>query len=37
MAIEQFDELGEVRQRAGQAVNLVNDNDIDLSRLHVSQ
>ena len=33
MAIEQLDELGEVRQRAGQAVDLVNDDDIDLCRL----
>jgi hypothetical protein len=35
MAIEQLDELGEVRQRAGQAVDLVNDDHIDLSGFHV--
>ena len=37
MAIEQLDQLGEVGQRAGQAVDLVNDDDIDLSRFHVRQ
>src|SRR6266567_8555321 len=37
VAVEQLHELGEVRQRAGQAVDLVNDNDIDLARPDVSQ
>ena len=31
MTVEQFDQLGEVRQRAGQAVHLVDDDDVDLS------
>ena len=29
MGIEQFDQLGEIGQRAGQAIDLVDDNDID--------
>ena len=37
MTIEQLDELGEVRQRAGQPVDLVNDDDINLPRFHVGQ
>jgi hypothetical protein len=37
MAVEQFDELGEVGERAGQAVDLVNDNDINLSSFDVGQ
>ena len=32
MGIEQFDQLGEVGQRTGQAVDLVDDDDIDLAR-----
>jgi hypothetical protein len=32
VAIEQLDELDEVRQRAGQPVDRVNDDDIDLAR-----
>ena len=36
MAVEQF-ELGEVGERAGQAVDLVNDNDINLSSFDVGQ
>ena len=35
MAIEQLHELGEVSQRAGQPVDLVNDDHIDLSGFHV--
>ena len=31
MLIEQLDQLGEVSQRASQAVDLVNDDDVDLS------
>src|SRR5215467_16377632 len=37
MAVEQLDELGEVGQRAGQAVDLVDDNDLDLAGFHVGQ
>jgi hypothetical protein len=37
MTIEQLDKLGDVRQRAGQAVDLVNDDDIDLSGFHIGQ
>ena len=37
MTIEQLDELGEVRQRAGQAVHLVDHDDIDLACPDVSQ
>jgi hypothetical protein len=29
MGIEQFDQLGEIGQGAGQAIDLVDDNDID--------
>src|SRR5262249_36270166 len=32
MLVEQLDELSEVRQRAGQAVHLINDDDIDFTR-----
>src|SRR5262249_11310323 len=37
MAVEQLDELGKVGQRAGQAVDLVDDDDIDLASFHVGQ
>jgi hypothetical protein len=37
MTIEQLDELGEVRQRAGQPVDLVDDNDVHLPGPDVSQ
>ncbi len=37
MSIEQLHELGEIGQRSGQAVDLVNDDDIDLSGFHVGQ
>ena len=33
--VEQFDEFGEVRQRAGQAVDLVDDDHVDLAGPHV--
>ena len=33
--VEQFDQLGEVRQRAGQAIDLVDDDDVDLPGPHV--
>jgi len=29
MSIKQFDQLGEIGQRTGQAINFVDDNDID--------
>ena len=35
--VEQLDELGEVGQRAGQAIDLVDDDDIDLSGANVGQ
>jgi hypothetical protein len=31
MLVEEFHQLGEVRQRSGQPVDLVDDNDVDLS------
>ena len=37
MAVEQLDQLGEVRQRAGQAVDLVDDDDVDLAGSDVVQ
>ena len=33
--IEQFDQLGEIGQRPGQAVDLVDDDDVDLAGPHV--
>jgi hypothetical protein len=33
--VKQIDQLGEIRQRAGQAVDLVDDNDVDLASPHV--
>jgi hypothetical protein len=33
--IEQLDELGEVSQRAGQTIDLVDNDDVDLSSLHI--
>ena len=33
--IEELDQLGEVRQRAGQAVDLVDDDKVDLPSPHV--
>ena len=35
--VEQLDQLGEVRQRTGQAVDLVDDDDVDLSGSDVGQ
>jgi hypothetical protein len=29
--VEKLDQLGEIRQRSGQAVNLIDDDDIDLA------
>ena len=37
MLVEQFDQLGEVGQRAGQAVDLVDDDDIDLPAPNILQ
>jgi hypothetical protein len=33
--VEELDQLGEVRQRACQAIDLVNHDDIDLAGLHI--
>ena len=35
MFVEQLDQLGEVRQRPGQAVDLVDHDDVDLLRPHL--
>ena len=35
MLIEQFDQFGEVRQRAGEAVDLVDDDHVNLARPYV--
>ena len=35
MVVEELDQLGEIRQRACQAVDLVDHDDIDLAGLHV--
>ena len=37
MAVEQLDQLGEVGQRAGQTVDLVDDDDVDLSGADIVQ
>jgi hypothetical protein len=37
MLIEQLDQLGEVRQRAGQAVDLIDDDHVDFARPDVLQ
>lgn len=37
MGIELFDHLGEVGQRTGQSIYLVDHDDIDPARLHVGQ
>jgi hypothetical protein len=37
MGIEQFDQLCKVGQRPGQAVDLVDDDDIDLSSSNILQ
>ena len=37
MAVEQLDQLGKVRQRSGQAVDLVDHNDVHLSGADFSQ
>jgi hypothetical protein len=35
VGIEQFDQLGEVRQRSRQAIDLVDDDDVDLAGANV--
>ena len=35
--VERFDQLGEVEQRAGQPVDLVDDDDVDLAGLDVGE
>jgi hypothetical protein len=37
MGIEQFDQLGKVRQRPRQAIDLVDNNDIDLAGADIVQ
>ena len=37
LCIEQFDELGEISQRPRQAIELVDDDDVNLSRADVLQ
>ena len=37
MGIEQFDQLGEIGQRAGEAVDLVHHYDIDFAGAHLGQ
>ena len=36
MCVEDLDDLGEVGERAGQPVDLVDDHDVDLARLAMS-
>lgn len=35
LGVEQFDQFGEVSQRAGQTIDFVNDNDVDFPGFHV--
>ena len=37
MGIEQLDELGEISERTGQPVDLVNQHNVDLARAHLGQ
>ena len=37
MPVENVDDLGEVRQRPGQPVDLVDDHHVDLTRAHIRQ
>src|SRR5262252_1800441 len=37
MSIEQLDELGEISERAGQPVDLVNQHNVDSARAHLGQ
>ena len=35
MRVEELDQLGEVGERAGEAVHLVDDDDVDPASFHV--
>jgi hypothetical protein len=35
--VEEFDQLREIRKRAGETVHLVNHDDVDLTRAHVCE
>ena len=37
MGVECLDQLGEVGERAGQPINLIDDDHVDPSRLHVNE
>ena len=37
MGIERLDQLGKVGKRAGQAIDLIDDDHVDPSRLHVNE
>ena len=37
MFVENVDDLGEVRQRPGQPVDLVDGHPVDLARAHIRQ
>ena len=37
MGIERLDQLGEVGERAGQPIDLIDDDHVDPSRLHVDE
>ena len=37
MGIERLDQLGEVGERAGQPIDLIDDDHVDPSRLHVGE
>ena len=37
VGLEQLDQLGKIRQRAGQPVDLVNQHDVDLARANIGQ
>jgi hypothetical protein len=37
MLVEQLDQLGEICQRPGEAVDLVDNDDVDLAGLYVLQ
>ena len=37
MRVEQLDELGEVGERSGEAIDLIDDDDVDPFGLHLQQ
>jgi hypothetical protein len=37
MPVEHLDQFGEVREGAGQAVNLIDHHDLDPARLHLGK